>query len=143
MPHTGVQQLTLRQQAATVWWPFVADRSGQRHCQRVQAVCQAGSNNKTDLTALVFGSGFSGLYAAAGLSSRFAQVVRPKSSTHTHAPSAYVHRQMYHSSTSLLSVTQTLLDKDDFGDAVSVEKGSDPEVWLKQYEVCLQYKHSH
>ena len=43
----------------------------------------------------------------------------------------------------MLNVTQTLLDKDDFGDAVSIEKDTDPEVWRKQYEVCLQYKHSH
>ena len=143
MPYTALQQLMLRQQAATVRWPFVANRCDQRHCQRKQAVCQAGSNGKRDLTAVVVGSGFSGLYAAAGLSSRFAQVVKPTSLTHTHAPSAYYHRNMYDSSTFVLNHTQTLLDKDDCGDAVTVEKASNPEVWREEYEVCLQHKHTH
>lgn len=40
----------------------------------------------------------------------------------------------------MLNHTQTLLDKDDFGDAVNVKKASDPEVWREQYEVCLQYR---
>ncbi|DBA86466.1 TPA: hypothetical protein ACH3X2_005449 [Trebouxia sp. C0005] len=117
MPHAGLQQTTLRQQAATVRWP-AATCSDQRYGQRRRAVCQAGSNNKTDLTALVVGSGFSGLYAAAGLSSRFAQV--------------------------------TLLDKDDFADAVNVETAIDPEVWREQYEAATnrrrgvsQYKQPH
>lgn len=74
MPHIGLQQLMLMQHAATTRWPYVARRSDQIHRQRVGTVCQAASNNRTDLTAVVIGSGFSGLYAAAGLSTRFARV---------------------------------------------------------------------
>lgn len=62
---------------------------------------------------------------------------------HTHAPSACVHNEMYRTLTFVLYLTQTLLDKDDFADAVNVETAIDPEVWREQYEVCLQYKHSH
>lgn len=51
-------------------------------------------------------------------------------------------RSQEHVRSLLLNHTQTLLDKDEFGDAVSVEKASDPEVWREQYEVCLQYRHS-
>lgn len=136
MPHIGLQQLMLMQHAATTRWPYVARRSDQIHRQRVGTVCQAASNNRTDLTAVVIGSGFSGLYAAAGLSTRFARVVRPTSSSRTDSSTHAVnHGRVYHKPHPVRCVAQTLLDKDELDDAVNVEKSSDPEIWRQQYEV--------
>ena len=70
------QQLVLRRQAELPLWRVGHLHRSSRSQRWSVATCRAQASPGSDLTALVIGSGFAGLSAAARLSRHFAEVVR-------------------------------------------------------------------
>ena len=104
--------------------PRLAARRSPAHRN---ATCFAHSRSSADLEAVVIGSGFAGLSAAAGLSKRFKHVASTTKCSATYKMSLYL------SSRAL----QTLLERDSIPFDISPEDASDPDTGRQRYEVCF------
>ena len=99
----------------------------RRSTTRRNATCLAQSRSTADLTAVVIGSGFAGLSAAAGLSKRFEHVASATNCLIVHGLSPDL------SSRAL----QTLLERDSIPFDVSPEDASETDTGRQRYEVCF------
>lgn len=88
--------------------------------------CAAQHATPTDLSAVVVGSGFAGLAAAAGLSKRFKHVVSIRMLRYWSAAREPVYKRL---------LLQTLLERDSVPFHIAPEETSEPETGRQQYEV--------
>ena len=101
--------------------------AARRSPARRNATCFAQSRSSADLKAVVIGSGFAGLSAAAGLSKRFKDVASATKCSVMHAMSPYLSS----------CVLQTLLERDSIPFDISPEDASELDTGRQRYEVCF------
>ena len=135
------QVVPCRQTAFYAWRPAGGHLHRSHQSQRRFAfACWALASQKSDLSAVVIGSGFAGLSAAARLTRDFAQVViiSMRSWLGRIQLSAVVSTEINGvCKYCLMVLLHTLLYRENFADSVTEEESDDPELWRQHYEVLL------